>query len=78
MSTSLTSQSFGLPARRYRAASLRQVLALRLQHGAQWAWRVLEAWGRARAQAELYRTAALYQHSRPALAAELKRLAEER
>jgi len=65
MST-LTSHTFGRHAYRprsgYRAGSLRQAL---------------ERFGQRRAQAELHRAAALYQSSRPELAAQLQQLAAQ-
>ena len=77
MGTALTSHTFGLaPARRYRAASLRQVAQQRAWQWARGVWRALEAFGQRRAHAELLRAAALYQGSRPELAATLRRLAE--
>lgn len=77
MST-LASNPFGYaPQRRYRAASLRQVLAQLLRGWAHGLWAGLEQLGRQRARAELQRAAALYQSSRPELAAQLRRLAQE-
>jgi len=80
MST-LTSHTFGRHAYRprsgYRAGSLRQALVSQLSRWGQGVWLALERFGQRRAQAELHRVAALYQSSRPELAAQLQQLAAQ-
>lgn len=74
MST-LTSHTFGL--RPVRAASLRQALTQQALACGRGVWTALERIGQQRAANELRRTAAMYQSSRPQLASELQRLADQ-
>lgn len=73
MSTAIATASFA--PRRLRAASLRQVLAHRLQGLGGQVWAALEAYGQRRAAAQMLATAARVQASQPDLAAELRRAA---